>query len=101
MKETFKAQQTSGKHEEHTIPNHFDPKDLETTCPDCKKKIDDFKLKIGEEYATAHGLETAQKLYKDRAVHSHKCTNCGLGVSEDDLKEKERGCVLCGNKQAR
>ena len=81
--------------------SHFDPKDLETTCPDCKKKIDDFKQKVGEEYAAAHALENAQKLYKDRSVHTHKCTNCGLGVNDEELKDKDRGCVLCGNKQAR
>jgi len=85
----------------HSIPDHFDPKDLETTCPDCKKKIDEFKLKVGEEYALAHGLETAQKLYKERAVHSHKCKECGLGVKDEELKDPDRGCVLCGNKQAR
>lgn len=85
----------------HKEPSHFDPKDLETTCPDCKKKIDEFKLKVGEEYADAHVVEKAQKLYKDRAIYTHKCMNCGLGVNDEELKDKDKGCILCGNKQAR
>ena len=86
----------------HDESRHFQASDLENvSCPNCKKNVDELKQKWGEEYADAHVLEKAQKLYKDRAVHSHKCTNCQLGVSDEELKDKDRGCVLCGNKQAR
>ena len=69
--------------------HHFDPKDLETDCPECKKNIEDW---IGS---------ISSKTLKERASYPFVCDHCGTGIAKtEEEARKIEACPGCGSRGA-